>query len=149
MLDIGVGDGGFSRYFWLHQTYRNLCLIDGNQETVDLLRKDSSNVLHIRIPSRLPFEDSTVSFVHCSHLIEYVGPDELYAMLKEIDRIPEHRGIVIVSAPMPTPDKCYNDLSHVRPYNYSVLTKYLCGGVHVCTRQEIAGGYTVEKLVYR
>lgn len=149
IIDIGAGDGSFARHLRLADTYENLYVIDGNEERVESLGKSFKNAVYAQIPGRLPFDDSTVAFAHCSHMIEHLAPNELYAFLVEIDRVLDLGGVLVVSTPMPVAGQFYNDLSHVKPYFYSVLTKYLCGDNHIRTRPEISTRYTLEKLVYR
>jgi len=149
VLDIGPGDATFARHLMLALKYRNLYLLDANAETVDVLRRDFPNTLVYRAPERLPFENETVSYIHCSHLIEHLGHEALYAFLVDIDRVLSGVGIVAISGPMMT-DRFYYNLSHVKPYPPEVLMRYLCD---VSTTQpsasSISRAYHVQALVYQ
>ena len=148
VVDIGAGNGNFARLSSLDKKYRNLVLLDANMSTVQSLKTEFTNVVLYRAPDQLPFESGTVAFVHCSHLIEHLEPREVYKLLEEVDRILAPGGVFVVSAPM-LHSEFYSDLSHVRPYNHSVIKRYLCRNVENRSADSVSQSYSVLELVYR
>lgn len=148
IADIGAGEGKFADYLNLKEKYKNVFLLDGNNITVEKLKNRFKNAILYKAPGKLPFEDSAVSYVHCSHLIEHLSHQELYEFLKEIDRVLNKDGIFVVSAPMLWGD-FYSNLTHVKPYNPGVFLKYLCGIIESPSAGIISESYTVLELVYR
>lgn len=148
ILDIGSGEGEFANCLNLANKYENLFLLDGNSKTVENLKGRFKNAILYHAPDRLPFESATVSYVHCSHLMEYLYYQELYQFLKEIDRVLATNGIFVVSAPMLW-SQFYDNLGHVRPYNPYVLLAYLCRRAKNPSREAVSDGYSVLELVYR
>lgn len=53
--------------------------------------------------------------VFLSHLIEHVGPDELFALVPRLCTLLAKNGRLIVISPTPG-ERFYHDFSHVRPY---------------------------------
>jgi SAM-dependent methyltransferase len=148
IVDIGAGEGGFAKHLDLCGKYPNTYLLDGNIKTVQNLEGKCVRAMLYRAPEKLPFEDSSVGFIHCSHLVEHLSPSELYTFLKEINRVLIDEGRLIISAPMLW-DCFYCDLSHVKPYYPSVFINYLCGETKQRSAEHISQDFTVQKLVYR
>lgn len=148
IVDIGSGEGKFADYLNLVKKYNNVFLLDGNDITVEKLKNRFENAILYKAPGRLPFEDSAVRYVHCSHLIEHLSHQELYEFLKEIDRVLSNDGIFVVSTPMLW-SNFYGNLTHVKPYNPGVLLKYLCGVTENSTAGIISDRYAVLEIVYR
>jgi len=149
VVDVGCGYAIFSKQFNLADKYKNLFLLDGNEQTVN-------NIDGLRLynaPDRLPFDNGTVGFIHCSHLIEHFYPDELHKMLKEMDRVLEKDGIIAISAPLMS-DKFYGNMTHIRPYSPKIIQEYLCYNKGNRTTadtsmDEISNQYAIKELVYR
>jgi SAM-dependent methyltransferase len=149
VLDIGPGDATFARHLLLARKYTHLYLLDANAETIDQLRQDFPNTLLYRAPERLPFEDQTVSYIHCSHLIEHLRHEALYTFLVDIDRVLSYDGVVAISGPMMT-DRFYYNLSHVKPYPPEVLMRYLCDvRTSQASASSISRAYHQLALVYQ
>lgn len=149
VVDVGCGHGQFARHLHLWQRYANLYLLDANEATVATLEKSA----YYKAPSTLPFANTTVAYLHCSHLIEHLSPQDLYAFLQEVDRVLAPQGIAVISSPLLW-DRFYDDLSHIKPYNPKVLIKYLCEDDALERTLDrianaIARNYRVEELVYR
>ena len=101
VVDIGAGNGYFADYLHLKEKYKNIYLLDGNKDTIQELRnKKYKKATYYVAPSRLPFKKDEVEFIHCSHFIEHLLPDELYIFLREINRIIKPGGILVISTPM-------------------------------------------------
>lgn len=148
VVDIGSGVGEFADYLNLASTYKNVFLLDGNSATIENLKSRFRNAILYKCPNKLPFESATVNFIHCSHLIGYLYPQDFYQFLKEIDRVLVKNGIFVVSAPMLW-SRFYNNLAHVKPYNHEVLLNYLCCKSKNPSHDIISDKYLVLELVYR
>jgi SAM-dependent methyltransferase len=148
VLDIGAGNGAFVDQLSLDARFRNVWLLDGNPETVATLEKSFHHACHYVVPGRLPFDDLSVSFVHSSHLIEHLSTVELYEFLKEVDRVLEPSGVLVISAPLLW-NEFYDDLSHVKPYPPAVFINYLCRSTVNRTRAVVSTRYRKELLQYR
>lgn len=144
VLDIGAGVGAFPAYCERDDFY----LLDGNQQTVDILKKKYKHVVCGLLP-KLPFESNFFDVIHCSHVVEHLEPQVFYETLAEMDRCLKSGGYLVVSAPLMW-SGFYDDMSHVRPYNPKVYRNYLCRGQNNSrTRNLISNSYKQEKLVYR
>jgi ubiquinone/menaquinone biosynthesis C-methylase UbiE len=149
VVDIGAGNGAFADQLGLNNKFNSLYLLDGNEVSVKNLKKNAyTKATFYLAPSKLPFKDKDMDFIHCSHLIEHLSPDELYDFLKEIDRVLKRGGIIVISAPMLW-QGFYDDLTHKRPYNPSVLINYLCIDSENRSRKSLSAEYMTEELVYR
>jgi ubiquinone/menaquinone biosynthesis C-methylase UbiE len=146
VVDLGAGEGAFADQLDLAR-YANMKLLDGNPQTVSKLRQRfGESVIQIKLPSRLPFEDGSVAFLHCSHLIEHFEPREALEVLREIDRVLQPgTGCLVVSTPLLNEGGFYDDLTHIRPYSLSSLLDYLGNDNPNRTATPVAGTY---KLVY-
>ena len=145
VVDIGPGDDGFAR----HLGRTDIHLLEGNPASYEQLKTRYPSARLYRAPETLPFADSTVDFMHLSHVVEHLETEALYTLLQELDRVLAPNGILTISAPLAHPD-FYNDLSHVRPYNPAVFLKYLVNGdATSTTRPLISTRYTKEDLVFR
>lgn len=148
IVDIGCGNAEFANDFDLDKKYKNLFLLESNQKTIEYLKKIYSNVLEYIAPQTLPFDDDTVSFVHLSHLVEHLYPQDIYKLFKDIDRILKKDGIIVISTPLMW-DRFFDDLSHVKPYNPQVFINYLASKTPERSRGAISSSYDVMELIYR
>ena len=148
IVDIGAGNGKFEDYLKLVNKYKNLFLLDGNSETIENLKGRYKNAIPYRVPDKLPFESATVSYVICSHLIEHLYYQEFYKFLKEIDRILDKDGILVIISPLLW-STFYSDLSHVKPYNPDVFLRYLCQKTENRSHVAISQEYSILELIYR
>jgi len=97
----------------------------------------------------LQYNDSTVDFIFCSHLIEHLPPNDLYSFLNEIDRILAKDGILAISTPMMW-KYFYNDIDHIKPYHPNVFLTYLTKNkIENIYYETISFDYEVLELVYR
>ena len=151
VIDIGCGQCRFENYLKLWDGYENLTVLDGNSDSVAKLKQKhkNSNVLRYTAPERLPFEDKSVDYIFCGHLIEHLYFEQLYKLFKELDRVLKVDGILVVSTPLMW-DEFFWNLDHVKPYGPSVFTIYFCGLKSGDASYElISKDYKVEELVYR
>lgn len=148
VVDIGCGHGLFSNHFGLDKKYERLYLLDGNKETV----KNIKGCIFYKAPDVLPFERETVDFIHCSHMIEHLYPEQFIKFLKEADRVLAIGGVFVVSSPMLWP-RFYEDVSHIRPYDPKIFSQYLGNNKSdVCaddTYGRISDKYEIVELAYR
>lgn len=148
VLDIGVGEGSFPDRLELADKYDKLYLLDGNEKTVGQLVERYRNAVLWRVGDRMPLEDGTVGFVHCSHMIEHLTPDQLYGLVMEVDRVLRKGGVMVISAPLMW-EGFYGSLTHVKPYYPQVLISYLSQRHGNPTKERVSSGYTQLELVYR
>ncbi|MFC4873602.1 class I SAM-dependent methyltransferase [Negadavirga shengliensis] len=144
VLDIGAGNGDFSKYCDRDDFY----LYDGNIKTVEYLKKYHKNVFHGMLPV-LPFENEFFDVIHCSHVVEHLQPQDMYDFLVNVDKVLKTGGYLVISTPLLW-SGFYNDLSHVKPYRPFVFEKYLCG-IHLesLTRSPVSINYKKERLEFR
>jgi ubiquinone/menaquinone biosynthesis C-methylase UbiE len=149
IVDIGAGDGLFADNLKIKKKKKyKVFLLDSNKESINNLRKKHNNALLYKAPDKLPFKDGSISFVHISHLIEHLYPEEFYIFLKELDRVLNKNGILVISAPIFW-QRFYDDLSHIKPYNPEVLIKYLVNKKKNYSNKEISSSYKIIDFVYR
>ena len=148
IVDIGAGYGGFADHLKLLNKYENIFLLDKNPRTVETLKSRYKNAILYTAPEKLPFEDATVDFIHCSHLLEHLNPSEFYKLLKEIDRVLKINGILVISTPL-LYDGFYGDISHIKPYNPWVIYKYLCTPPWEPSQEDISEKYVKLELEFR
>jgi SAM-dependent methyltransferase len=87
--------------------------------------------------------------IHCSHVVEHLAPNDLYELLKEIDRCLKINGFIVISAPLLSPT-FYDDLSHLKPYSPQVFKRYFTyKDKKNYTRTPISQSYEVVEEVYR
>jgi SAM-dependent methyltransferase len=144
VLDIGAGDGSFSRYCERNDFF----LFDGNEKTVQWLKEEKLNATFGTLP-KLPYQDNFFDLIHCSHVVEHLRPQELYDSLKEMDRCLKNEGFLVISTPLYW-DGFFDDLSHQKPYNPFVFIKYLCNkSKGNYSRDHVSSNYEVKKVQYR
>lgn len=124
VIDIGCGLSEFVNLAKEKNPEATIHLLDGNSYTLDILEKKGYNVIKYQVPEQLPFKDKEIDYINCSHLIEHLQPHDLYTLLLEFNRVICEDGIIVISTPSLW-DGFYDDLSHVRPYPWQVLNKYL------------------------
>ena len=135
ILDVGSGDGSFSKYFNMN----DIIGVDTNPIN-DNLKWDS--------PEPLPFDNNVFDVVHSSHLVEHLYPNDLYLLIVEMNRVLKPSGYICISAPLFS-SKFYNDLSHIKPYNPPVFINYLCSPTYDNRTRNLIGGYKLINLIYR
>jgi ubiquinone/menaquinone biosynthesis C-methylase UbiE len=148
VLDIGSGDGSFVDLVNGGGEYKNIVLLDSNLESIKKLKGKGRNVMLYKIPERMPFDDESVDYVHCSHVVEHLCSNDFYGFLKELDRVLKKGAVMVISSPLLW-DRFYDDISHMRPYNPSIYSKYLCTSGDNYSNQSISESYCVVNLSYR
>ena len=148
VVDVGAGHGGFVRQLGLVHRYARCYLLDGSAASVSRLKELGGEALQYTAPDPLPFVDQSVAFIHCSHLVEHLTPENLHALMREWDRVLRPGGVLVISAPLLW-ERFYGDLTHVRPYHPDVFVKYLGGSEGARSREVIATAYDVLETTYR
>lgn len=153
IIDIGCGPCNFEDHLNLWDRYENLTVLDGNPHTIDKLRHEHDNYFNIErymAPDKIPFENESVDYVFCGHLIEHLDFKELYELFKEFDRVLVVGGILVINTPMMW-NGFYGTLSHVKPYHPAVFTDYFYtkGEDKNPSYPPISRNYALEELVYR
>lgn len=144
ILDVGAGDGLFAKTI----DRADVCMLEGNMDTVEELKKQYPNCTYGKIPI-LPYEDSHFDLIHSSHVVEHLMPQELYDFLNECDRCLRIGGYLIISAPLMW-SEFYDDMSHLKPYNPKLFIKYLSWGKNLCcTKPLISTEYSLIDTIYR
>jgi len=151
IVDIGSGEGDFIEHLQLATKYKNIFLLDRNPLTIERVKnrfKNDVKAIYYKVPDRIPFEDTSINYINCSHLLEHLYPYEFYQLLKEIDRILAVNGILAISMPLLW-DGFYGDISHIKPYNPWVILKYLCYEPHDYSQEGISQRYVQLELIFR
>ena len=148
VVDVGAGHGGFVRALNLVHRYPRCYMLDGSAASVARLKELGGEALQYMAPDPLPFLDASVDFVHCSHLVEHLSPDDVHALLREWDRVLRPGGVLVISAPLLWA-LFYGDLTHVRPYEPEVFLKYLGGSAGARSREVVSAAYEVLETTYR
>jgi ubiquinone/menaquinone biosynthesis C-methylase UbiE len=115
-LDIGCGTGDFLRY-----DTKNFVGVDVNAEAIAIAKSRGLNVVKGNA-TKLPFGNNHFEGVHCRQVIEHLGPNEAYNMLKEVHRVLKPGGLAILATEMPT-NVFWNTFSHIRPYPPAAIRK--------------------------
>jgi len=144
VLDAGCGDDGFAK-----AVGRAISMLDNNEYIVSELSKRYGHVKHGSITD-MPYENDYFSVIHCSHVVEHLQAEDVYAFMKEAKRCLKRGGYLIISAPMMW-SGFYDDLSHVRPYNPKVFGNYLCSKDNETSprTRRLIGGFKKIELIYR
>lgn len=152
VVDIGSGYGFFADYLNLRDKYKNVFLLDADPEVSQKIK----NFVVYKAPERLPFNDKSVDFIHCSHLVEHLNTEQFFIFLKEMDRTLAKNGVLVISAPL-LDYRFYEGLAHIRPYGPEGIINYMCKESEKGEKKTIAGAdggvvsnkYIVKDLVYR
>jgi ubiquinone/menaquinone biosynthesis C-methylase UbiE len=141
VVDVGCGEGRF-----ISQDPAVIIGLDWNEQSLEECKRKGYNVVHGDVRT-LPFDDGSVSGIHCSHVIEHFLPADVHKILSEFDRVLAPGGTVVVRAPLLW-KHFYSDLTHVRPYNPQALIHYFMLS-RERTLSQIATDYHVVSLRWR
>jgi len=117
-IDAGCGEGRF-----ISQNPSKIVGVDWNDNSLKKCKERGYNIVKADIRN-LPFQDESISGIHCSHVIEHFLPQDVHKILSEFCRVLAPRGILIIRSPLLW-NKFYSDLTHIRPYNPGAITHYL------------------------
>ena len=118
ILDVGCGEGRF-----IAQNPKKIKGLDLNKDSIKVCQRKGYQV--IKGDARhLPFKKESVPAIHCSHLIEHFFPQEVHQILFEFNRVLKPKGILVIRSPFLW-NQFYSDLTHIRPYNPGVISRYL------------------------
>ena len=141
ILDAGCGEGRF-----ISQDPQAIIGIDWNAESIKECKSKGYNAMRGDVTA-LPFEDRSISGIHCSHVVEHFLPSDVHKILSEFDRILKDGGILVIRSPLLW-KKFYSDLTHVRPYNPEAIIHYLSPS-NQRTLPHIGQNYEVLALKWR
>lgn len=150
VVDIGCGDETyFVRYLKLGEggDYKVY-----NLDQAEGIGKHCDNFLHYIAPNRLPFDDSSVDYIHCSHLIEHLDIEDLYKLLREIDRVLTIDGTLVVSAPLfsrPFFEHPYHVKIYAPIFFELSMVDRAGTGCENGDGKVISKNFKIEKIVYR
>jgi len=143
ILDVGCGEGRF-----IVQNPEKIKGLDWNKDSIKECQQKGYQVVK-GDARKLPFKKESVPAIHCSHLIEHFPPQDVHQILSEFNRILKPRGILVIRTPLLW-SKFYSDLTHVRPYNPEVMTRYLCSQRQIQhSLKPISQDYQVVSLQWR
>ncbi|MBZ0215468.1 MAG: class I SAM-dependent methyltransferase [Fimbriimonadaceae bacterium] len=151
ILELGPGPGRFLQYGKLIERYKNLYVIENADVSVKILNElGVPDIIQADLADGIPLPDSSVDFIHFSHVVEHMDYRDVYSLMQEIDRVTRPGAVFVVSAPMMN-GRFYNDLSHVKPYNPDVFLDYMSedAGVEIRSRNVAAARFVEKELVYR
>jgi SAM-dependent methyltransferase len=109
ILDIGCGKG-----FFVTLDKDRITGLDNNKESVDICKSKGLNVIKWNCLD-LPFKNNSFDGILCSHLIEHLIPEDVFKLVKEINRVLKKGGIIIIKTPLPS-FSFWNDPTHIRPF---------------------------------
>ncbi|UCD80717.1 MAG: class I SAM-dependent methyltransferase [Desulfobacterales bacterium] len=119
IVDIGCGAGNFL------VNDPNRCIgVDWNMEACRLVLKRNCRIVRGQA-CELPFKNASVQGILCSQIIEHLIPEDVYRLLKEINRVLALGGILVLESPAAHPG-FYDNLTHIKPYNPAAILRYLC-----------------------
>lgn len=118
ILDIGCGLGEF-----ISLDPARITGLDSNPDTVTFCQEKGYNCIS-GSATALPFNDSSIEGINCAHVIEHFLPIDAYKVLKEMDRVLVHGGILCLRTPLLW-NHFYDDFTHIKPYNPEAIQHYL------------------------
>jgi ubiquinone/menaquinone biosynthesis C-methylase UbiE len=91
---------------------------------VDIHKFDGVDV-ECDLAKQWPWEDNSVEEVHCSHLIEHLGPEDRIHFVNELYRVLKPGGKANIACPDYSSGRAYGDLTHKWPPISSFWFYYL------------------------
>lgn len=141
IVDVGCGEGRF-----ISQDKNRIIGVDWNESSLNKCKLLGYNVIKGDV-KQLPFEDSSIEGIHCSHVLEHFMPLDVHKILSEFDRILMPKGILAIRVPLLW-RHFYSDLTHIRPYNPDAIIHYLVAS-ESRTLAQISENYRVLHLKKR
>lgn len=94
--------------------YNEVFVKNGQDTNVDVRLFDASK-------DTLPFEDTSIDIVYCSHVIEHLLANEQIYIMAEISRVLKPGGVVFLLAPTPYHWFFWDDPTHQRALTHGSL----------------------------
>lgn len=142
VLDVGCGTGEFIKL-----SPQKIVGIDTNRLTLSLCRRQGLAVKY-GSAAKIPYPQNSFDGLHCSHVIEHLGPRQVYAFLKEATRVLKSNGILVISSPLLWPG-FYDNLTHIKPYPPRAITRYLVEAAPDTTYPAIPSKFKLVALHWR
>ena len=143
VLDIGCGEGNFIGY-----NPKIITGVDHNERSLEICRKKGYSVKYANVTD-IPFKDNYFDAVYCSHVIEHLYPKDAHRLLIEMNRVLKVGGMFIILTPL-LHHGCYDDLTHLKPYNPASILHYISiENTKQKTLENIPGLYKKIELKYR
>jgi len=141
ILDVGCGVGRF-----ISQDKERIIGVERSKASLSKCKSLGYKVTEGDI-RQLPFGDSSIEGVHCSHIVEHFQPSDVHKVLSECDRVLVPKGILVIRTPVLW-HGFYSDLTHIRPYNPEAILHYLTP-LQGHTLPQISKKYKVLYLKWR
>lgn len=135
ILDVGSGTGEFVK------------LAPHRITGIDINGRNNSKIKY-GSATAIPFPKNSFDGLHCSHVIEHLGPRQVYAFLKEATRVLKSNGILVISSPLLWPG-FYDNLTHIKPYPPRAITRYLVETAPDTTYPAIKSKFKLVALHWR
>jgi ubiquinone/menaquinone biosynthesis C-methylase UbiE len=120
MLDVGTACGANLKAFKDLKVFEKYVGVDINQYMIELGRKTygftENELITLDISNNsLPLETESVSFIHCSQVLEHIESEKVKFIVEEWRRVLHPSGYVFITVPTVTPKekKEQNDVTHI------------------------------------
>jgi ubiquinone/menaquinone biosynthesis C-methylase UbiE len=141
ILDVGCGEGRF-----ISQNPEKIIGLDWNEKSLKKCIEKGFKVVKSDV-CYIPFDDESISGIHCSHVIEHLFPKDAHKMLSEFNRVLKNNGILIIRTPLMWKG-FYSDFTHIKPYNPFAIVRYFSPSSQR-TLENISENFMVLELKYR
>lgn len=106
---------------WKHKNI-NYFWLDYNTDLVNHCKSKGLNVLQIDLSKEnLPYEDQSMDFVYCSHVLEHILSNEQIHFFSEVSRVLKKGGTFILFTPTPYSWYFWDDPTHQRASTHGSL----------------------------
>lgn len=129
ILDIGMGDGGFSVILKEAVDAEEIYGVDISEKAVQIANKKSIKAFKVNLNiDSLPFKDEYFEAIHCGEIIEHLfDPDHL---LDELYRVLKKKGILVITSPnLASWHGKIELLLGYQPYAHEVSLRYNVGRI--------------------
>lgn len=96
--------------------------VDLNPENVEFARARGLDVSEGNALA-LDFAENSFDGLHCSHLMQVFGPDQAQQLVREINRVVQHDGVIVITT-LNCFDRFYRHPENARPYPPDALWRY-------------------------
>lgn len=150
IIDIGCGKGTLFEYLGLNQ-YPNVYMLDGEVKAIEYCKYERYGIPILWDASDpLPVPNSSISLLHCSHMIEHLSVSDLENIIVEINRVVKPGGFVVIAGPL-LYTGFYEEITHIKPIPPNVFFQRLCysGDDYECCSEPVSSNFLQIRLQYR